>query len=147
MSIGLRYKITCSNKLISMMSVILSLSINHSLVAISFSKSSTFLKSIISNTSTHKKSTFNSCNIPHIKLAVTYSAAHVSHCIFGQKYIHSIHSSYNKQMFWSITLGILTVHISLISLCAVAIYGICVKRINCFNAGCMMRGLIARCSN
>ena len=82
------------------MSVILSLCISNSMVAISFSKSSTLLKSIISTnitTSQHIK------RVPlihsHIKLAAGYSAAHIHIATNGHNSINSIHSSYEQVDF------------------------------------------------
>jgi hypothetical protein len=54
------------------------------------------------NFTTHKKSTFNSFHIHHIKLAAGYSAAHIHIATVatnGHNSINSIHSSYEQVDF------------------------------------------------
>ena len=135
-----------------MMSVILSCHMHLSLVAISFSKSSTNIKSILKGQASYKKNGFNSCNINQIKLDISrYIIGYGFHFSEASCHsaIHSIHSSYEEY-------NVLVNHsrVGIILACAPDLYlllimhlfytSLSVKRINCCFVGFMIRGLIAR---
>ena len=122
-------------------------------VAISFSKSSTNIKSILKGQASYKKNGFNSCNINQIKLDINryfigYVAFHNTNATCHSA-IHSIHSSYEEY-------NVLVNHsrVGIILACAPDLYlllimhlflkSLSVKRINCCCVGFMIRGLIAR---
>ena len=99
MSLCLTYKICSSNKLISIITAALCFQINHSLVAISFSKSRTYQKSIILAAAHHKKKSFSSHQSSNLKLDISNRSSSSYRFITQSQTptsIHSIHSSYEQ---------------------------------------------------